>query len=324
MRWSLLRFSSSTWSTMSQRRVCDACAVRRIRCDGLAPCVGCRNAELDCTRVRPRLKSGPKGIKKRTLDKLAKAKRTQSCAQPSQPEELRPLANISNLSIIGPHSPLDDSHDTIEIIPGLAPDVNATWSPFTHPNEAINIPQYDCDSWDDSTPYPYRITVDHLILYLDIYHHKLYPVWPIVNKESLTTRLYFQRPDAGAYILASSVCIATILQLQLTANDLNGSLLQPELIMDEIESLRRSNDYREHPSIDSLRSSFFLHVAYLHMKKQRTSTLTLREAITMAHMLDLHRSSHYEALPTGDFEHHLRMLWLLFITERYACQHPRP
>jgi hypothetical protein len=180
----------------------------------------------------------------------------------------------------------------------------------------VEFRQFDPPAWDELPNYPYKITVDHLLLYLDIYHHKLYPVWPIVNKDSLTTRLCLQTPDPEAYILASSICIATILQLQLTASDLDGSLLQPELIMDEIESLRRAHDYREHPSIDSLRSSFFLHVAYLHIKKQRTSTLTLREAISMAHMLDLHKASHYETLSVEEAGDHLRILWLLFITER--------
>jgi hypothetical protein len=52
------------------------------------------------------------------------------------------------------------------------------------------------------------------------------------------------------------------------------------------------------------------------MRKQRTSTLTLREAISMAHMLDLHKPSHYETLSAEDARDHLRMLWLLFITER--------
>jgi hypothetical protein len=180
----------------------------------------------------------------------------------------------------------------------------------------VGVGQLDPPAWDELHNYPYKITVDHLLLYLDIYHHKLYPVWPIVNKDRLTTRLCLQTLDPEAYILASSIRIATILQLQLTAGDLAGSLLEPEIIMEEIESLRRACDYREHPSIDSLRSSFFLHVAHLHMKKQRTSTITLREAISMAHMLDLHKASHYGTLSFEDAEDHLRILWLLFITER--------
>jgi hypothetical protein len=302
---------------MSQRRVCDACAVRRVRCDGFSQCARCTNAGLDCTRVRPRLKSGPKGIKKKTLDKLAKAKETPSIARPLQPEDLRSLAGTNSLAVTWSHSPPDHANHVAGDVPDLESHTNETWGAFDHREMVVgDATQYDPEAWDGNSTYPYKITVDHLILYLDIYHHKLYPVWPILNKDALTTRLCLGVPDPEAYILASSVCIATVLQLQLTASDLDGSLLQPELMMEEIESLRRGQDYREHPSIDSLRSSFFLHVAHLHMKKQRTSTLTLREAISMAHMLDLHKPSHYDVLPAEDAGDHLRMLWLLFVTER--------
>jgi hypothetical protein len=301
---------------MSQRRVCDACAIRRIRCDGRAPCSGCVNAELDCTRVRPRLKSGPKGIKKKTLDKLAKAKQTRSISYPLRPEDLRHLSNVSDAPVIETPSPLQIVHDATGDDTGVENQSTEPWPASAYGLPAVEIPECDLELWSGTSLYPYRITVDHLTLYLDIYHHKLYPVWPIVNKESLTRRLCVETPDVEAYILASSVCIATVLQLQLTASDLESSLIQPDLIMGEIESLRRAQDYREHPSTDSLRSSFFSHVAYLHMKKQRTSTLTLREAISTAHMLDLHKTSHYELLTPETADDHLRVIWLLFITER--------
>jgi hypothetical protein len=301
---------------MSQRRVCDACAVRRVRCDGLSPCIRCTDAGLDCTRVRPRLKSGPKGVKKRTLERLAKVKESQPCIQPLRPEDLRSLANSNNSSVAETHLPPDDVNHVAGNDSNLDAHTTKPWPSFDHQHVVVDAAQLDQDTWNDIPTYPYNITVDHLLLYLDIYHHKLYPVWPIANKDSLTTRLCLLTPDPEAYILASSICLATVLQLQLTASDLDGSLLQPELIMDEIESLRRAQDYREHPSIDSLRSSFFLHVAYLHMKKQRTSTLTLREAISVAHMFDLHKESHYESLSAEDAGDHLRMIWLLFITER--------
>lgn len=301
---------------MSQRRVCDACAVRRIRCDGLSPCAGCMNAELDCTRDRPRLKSGPKGIKRKTLEKLAKTKQNQLRARPLRPEDLRPLVNVGSLPDIAAVSPLDTVHDGARSEFGIGPHATENLPTPAYYSAEVDIAQLDPEPWDGIPPYPYRVPVDQLLLYLDIYHYKLYPVWPIVNKESLTRRLCVETPDVEAYILASSVCIATVLQLQLTASDLNGSLLQSNQITEEIESLRQSQDYREHPSLDSLSSSFFLHVAYLHVKKQRTSTLTLREAISMAHMLDLHKTSHYELMAPEDADHSLRTLWLLFITER--------
>jgi hypothetical protein len=301
---------------MSQRRVCDACAVRRVRCDGLSPCVRCTDAELNCTRVRPRLKSGPKGVKKRTLDKLAKVQGVQSRVRPLQPEDLRSLVNNEDPPTRWTPSPPGDADHIALETPHLEPRTAEPWSAVDEQAFTVDRGQSDHPAWDELPDHPYKITVDRLLLYLNIYHHKLYPVWPIVNKDSLATRLCIQTPNPEAYILASSICIATILQLQLTASDVDGSLLQPELVMDEIESLRRAHDYREHPSIDSLRSSFFLHVAYLHMKKQRTSTLTLREAISMAHMLDLYKVSHYEILSVEEAGDHLRMLWLLFITER--------
>lgn len=231
---------------MNQRRVCDACAVRRVRCDGLSPCVRCADAELHCTRVRPRLKSGPKGVKKRTLDKLAKVQGSQPRVRPLQPEDLRPLANNNdnNSPIPWTHSPPDDVDNIAEEIAALEPRTAEPWPAIDDGGITVDIVQFDPATWDDIPNYPYKVTVDHLLLYLDIYHHKLYPVWPIVNKDSLTTRLCLQTPDPEAYILASSICIATVLQLQLTASDLDGSLLQPELIMEEIESLRRVHDYR--------------------------------------------------------------------------------
>jgi hypothetical protein len=274
------------------------------------------NAELDCTRVRPRLKSGPKGIKKKTLDKLAKTKQTRPVSYPLRPEDLRPLSNVSDAPVIETPSPLQIVLGATEDDTGVASHSTGPWPELTHGLPAVEIPECDFEPWSGTSLYPYRITVDHLTLYLDIYHHKLYPVWPIVNKESLTRRLCVETPDVEAYILASSVCIATVLQLQLTAGYLESSLLQPDLIMEEIESFRRAQNYREHPSMNSLRSSFFSHVAYLHMKKQRTSTLTLREAVSMAHMLDLHKMSHYELLTPEIAADHLRVIWLLFITER--------
>lgn len=300
---------------MSQRRVCDGCAVRRVRCDGQAPCAGCINASLDCTRIRQRHKSGPKGIKKRTLEKLDRLKQVQQPLRQLQPEDLRPLNDHS--------TSVDEFHPQANHAGAYTDDV---YEPRQAPVDDFVTPQLydpqltvecsDAASWDSSPAYPYKIGVDHLALYLDIYHHKLYPVWPIVNRTTIMTRLSPAVPDVEAYILAASVCVATILQLQLTATDPTGSILQPSAIIQELEVLRQAQEYREHPSLDSLRSSFFLHVAHLHMKKQKTSTLTLRESISLAHMLDLHKPSHYDGLLDAEGNDHLRVLWLLFITER--------
>jgi hypothetical protein len=301
---------------MSQRRVCDACAVRRVRCDGQAPCAGCMNASLDCTRLRQRHKSGPKGIKRRTLEKLTSIQRAQAVPQHAGSNAVRPSSvEVTPVGELQQQTGHVESFNDGNPTHVFSPEDSRLFLGFDDPQAAL--PHHATSAtWDSSPAYPYQVSVEHLTLYLDIYHHKLYPVWPIVNKSALIGRLDVAGPDVEAYILASSVCIATILQLQLTATDPSGSILQPHLIIREIESLRQAQDYREYPTLDNLRASFFLHVAYLHMKKQRTSTLTLRESISMAHMLDLHKESHYEGVSNDEAGEDLRVIWLLFITER--------
>jgi hypothetical protein len=312
VRWGFTCCFPHTLNIMSQRRVCDACAIRRVRCDGTFPCAGCRNASLDCTRIRQRHKSGPKGIKKRTLEKLTRVQRDHAVPQDAGSDAVRPSSAtpIGGLRQQPGHS-FDDGN-TIH-----APPSGNSRSSHIIDDPQATLPHHETGAtWESRQTYSYQISVEHLTLYLDIYHHKLYPVWPIVDKSVLIGRLNVVVPDIESYILASSVCIATIMQLQLTATDPTGSVLQPNLIIQEIEALRQAQDYREYPTLDNIRASFFLHVAYLHMKKQRTSTLTLREAISMAHMLDLHKGSHYEGSPGDNTSEDLRVLWLLFITER--------
>lgn len=48
-------------------RACDACAIRKVRCDEQRPCRHCVTNKLNCTSIRERKKSGPKNLHKKTL-----------------------------------------------------------------------------------------------------------------------------------------------------------------------------------------------------------------------------------------------------------------
>lgn len=150
--------------------------------------------------------------------------------------------------------------------------------------------------------------------YLDIYHGKMYHVWPVVSVEALVQHMRHRPDDTEAYMLASSICTATILQLQLVVE--GGGMPNPHNCIDEIEQLRHTSSYRRKPTLYSLLTSFFLHISYLHLEQQPVSTLLLREAITMAHLLDLHQPTYYASLDQMTSQAHLRTMWLLFITER--------
>ena len=369
-----------TQMSMSQRRVCDACSIRRVKCDGQTPCAACITVSLDCTRLRPRHKAGPKGIRKKTIEKVAAARQRHTHVPQTglHHAELTssgsPNGKLRQARNDGPHPGADDAtlnvllhatncdcsarvpsattHDgtvqysgsstshgrarkEADLDSSLINEHNQQRFSFTvdasepqvyeapfgncYRNEYAATQQPNVVYGPETPPktaYPYRVPAMTLEPYLEIYHHKLYPVWPIVEKAPLAARLQVPQFDADAYMLALSVCVATMLQLQLQVIGADSSLLEPKSMISEVENQRQLCGYRETPSLDALSTSFFLHVAFLHIGRRPTSTLLLREAISLAHMLGLHEAAHYEGLPRWEVQDHLRKLWLLFITER--------
>jgi hypothetical protein len=303
---------------MDRRRVCDACSVRRVKCDGQAPCAACSRSSVECTRLRQRVKSGPKGVRKKTLDRLktVRGQRLERCqSEQSNTFGFRHTETGSGDQGVTPTT-IDHSSYTVEGLFSPDLDINFTGISDGQP-PLLEAPQ--TSSW------PFRITPALLQPYLDIYHYKLFSVWPIVNKDLLVVRLQASEPDVCAYMLASSVCAATMVQLQLSVFGPGGDVLEPFTMLAEIEDLRRQYDYRENPSMDFLATSFFMHVAYTNLGRLTTSTLLLREAVTLAYILDLHRPSHYNEIASIERQTHLRMFWILFITERaHATQHDIP
>ncbi|KAG7661554.1 uncharacterized protein J8A68_004923 [[Candida] subhashii] len=51
-------------------RACDACAIRKVKCESTRPCSHCVSNHLNCTQLRERKKSGPKTLHKKTLDSI--------------------------------------------------------------------------------------------------------------------------------------------------------------------------------------------------------------------------------------------------------------
>jgi hypothetical protein len=76
-------------------------------------------------------------------------------------------------------------------------------------------------------------------------------------------------------------------------------------------------------SLDTVRIAFFLHVYHENLEPGGVSSLLyLREAITLAQIMGLHRESTYATLSPSEQEMRRRIIWLLFVTERHV-PHPR-
>lgn len=77
------------------------------------------------------------------------------------------------------------------------------------------------------------------------------------------------------------------------------------------------SQYKSKVNLSNVRTSFFLHVYYENQQSGGSeSLLYLREAISLAQMMNLHRESSYANLLLEEQQIRRRVLWLLFVTER--------
>lgn len=164
----------------------------------------------------------------------------------------------------------------------------------------------------------FRTSIASLVLRLRIYRLRLFPIWPILAAEDIIASLQRDGGDEETYTLANAVAAATMAQLKLDSSShpdaATGSSLEAEcrrarsLIKDELSG-----------TLNSLRIAFFLHIYHENQEAGGVkSLLYLREAITLAQIMSLHRETAYSTLSTSEQEIRRRILWLLFVTERYS------
>lgn len=197
-------------------------------------------------------------------------------------------------------------------------------------------PEFDRLGWPDivSPAFPRprresRISTSSISHYLEVYQARGYPIWPVVDTETLLARLLTHPEDMEAYGLASAICAAAISQFQIDAEP--GSPVEGHyrvssaLFEAEAKRARKQFDHMEHMTVGSLLSTFFLHVYSANIGRMTSSTIYLGEAITKAHIMGLHKLSYYQILNVEEQQHSLRIYWLLFITERaHSIQHDVP
>ena len=163
------------------------------------------------------------------------------------------------------------------------------------------------------------VSIPVLRQHLDAFQERLYPVWPVVHKATLLWDLEAKN-DTEAYVLATALSAVTAAQLQLPPTDvgLGQQYWNSTELAAEAWRVRQSMDYLQNPSISSLLSSFFLHIAAANEGKILKAAFLLREAVTCAQLLGLDRAAYYRVLSQETKQLYLRIVWLLFITERYC------
>jgi len=209
----------------------------------------------------------------------------------------------------------------------------------SYPDPISLLSDHDAESraWPDtkSSPVsvthqePQRISTACLSQYLETYQKRGYGIWPVVDTEALTGRLLTHPNDLEAYALANAICAAIVSQFSIglePGSPVEGHYRIPSAVFEfEAKKARNESDHLENITIYSLLASFFLHVYSANVGRMNASTVLLGEAIFKAHILGLHKTTHYQALTAQQTQYALRIYWLLFITERaHSLQHDVP
>lgn len=116
-------------------RACDACSVRKTKCDDTRPCRHCINNNLECTELRQRKKLGPKNLRQKTIASINSIKDDDGEAKKDgSRDDLRPVADLFSsldLKMVHAMAPL-----TVPLFTLCLPDVISYLPEFIGPPAA--------------------------------------------------------------------------------------------------------------------------------------------------------------------------------------------
>lgn len=283
-------------------RACDACKIRKVRCSEQPPCARCASIGIECTFNRRQATRGPRSLRAKTLQEIRSIQDSQRQERGQSPSQYYGRGSIGSL-------PDDVSTD------GIFSGDNQS----THDGET-----YLVGSGGGGSREPNRTPVSSLVVRLCIYRLRLYPVWPILTAEDVIASLLKNPTDPATYACANAVCAAVIAQLKLPfegRTDDNDFATAASMAAEcaRVKVMLQGGDGCDGPgaTLDMLRIAFFQHIYHENQNPGGPKSLIfLREAITIAQIMGLHRKSSYALLSPEEQQMRRRMLWLLFVTER--------
>jgi hypothetical protein len=160
-----------------------------------------------------------------------------------------------------------------------------------------------------------------------IYLHDVYPIWPVLIPSRVLQMLDRPRePNENSMIFA--LCSLVITHMCGKSEYLDPLFSEAEWVSIARRLLSRSLRARENYSfIDdespfTLLASFFMSLVHFELHETSASWFYLREAISFAHGLGLHREAFYQGLDHLDALYWRRIYCVLFASERYDTPSP--
>lgn len=299
-------------SAPSVKKACDACHRRKVRCTGGVPCKNCGQANLQCTYLAIPQKKGPKGSRAKVISEI----RDIQLSKPAIPR-----AGISSNAT---------KHD---LQPSLLPATNS-YVKESNPFD-FNSPPMSPEVEARNLQLLSRQTVESCIHF---FTNHLYPTMPIFSRQYLgSLEAEYRHGPVEIYCLVLALCSFILVQPGMSfegmpmpasyeENPAAARYRLAHLLLTEIHQTRRNSvDYIENPTIHSAQTSFFMFGSYFGLEKANAGWYHLREAVTLAHTLNMNEEAAYKQ---GNIEENLRrrsFYWLVLLTERgYALHRHRP
>jgi hypothetical protein len=298
------------------KRACDRCINRKVKCDGGQPCQRCvaGQPQISCTFLKLARKRGPKPSNKRFRTRhssehplTSEIHRNTYFGAENPNEQERRYGELGE-------QPLQDGvvSCSAEAVPIITTSYsfdnlsNCTSTTVPHSVSESNSP--------DDRPHngvPLRL----LRAVIAEYRSRMYPVWPVVDVNKLIKQLQEPNRNQDIYVLATSLCAATMAQLHFSPAEDSYTSFTSEDMERECTRARLACDYREQPNLSHVLVSFFLHVYHAKMDRRNAALLYVQEALSLARVLKLADTSICNVEPESLVDKRILYL-LLWVSER--------
>ncbi|KAK3304934.1 uncharacterized protein B0T15DRAFT_538104 [Chaetomium strumarium] len=294
--------------TTKVTRACDACRVRKVRCSGTQPCAQCSHLNLACAFPPAPAKRKP-GVRGRLVAQL----RNQAVADATD----RRAAFVATTTHPSPAAVNRPSASSVTSIAGIL-----------DPDHVVT-PRLDLAPAIGGSGY----SQDFFMRLLPEYEQLVYPVNPVLTPDELRAAIANMHASYEDAALVHSFGAVTI-NLTQTSWTLHGDIAA------QMTSLIRYSVFAHH-KVDMGRDTADVHylqcempmtvkrimvgiwneISLMAFKRFDRGFASLREAITMIQMLDVHQYS--EDNPCGltrrEISRRQRMYWEAYIHERFMC-----
>ena len=169
---------------------------------------------------------------------------------------------------------------------------------------------------------------------IEAFFTSMYPTMPILHRGRLLEKVEYDLDrSVETYCLIGSLCAFIMVQpgmknpgnFAMDAVAVKERCIAASALLEEVIHVRKSYDYIDAPTLDGVRTSFFLYAACFNLDRHNTAWFHLREATTLAHIMGLHEEQTYIVGERLSNIYKRRLYWLLFLTERaYSIERHRP